>query len=96
MALRELSSSAEVPTSRGASAVSGLPTFWDSADTVPKTEWEQWWDLFLVAANAKYSISVNEILRNVTEQNTRIAALLNNLDEQGAERNMVSVLFLSL
>ena len=76
--------------------MSGLPTIWDSADTATNTEWEEWWDLFKVAANAKYSISVNEILRNVTLQNPRIAALLNNLNEQAAERKMVSALFLSL
>ena len=35
-----------------------------------------------------------EILRNVTEQNPRIAAILNNLNEQAAERKMVSVLFI--
>ena len=96
MALRELSSSTELPSSEAAPAVSGLPTFWDSADTAPKTEWEELWDLFMVAGNAKYSISVNEKLRNVTEQNPTITALLNNLIEQAAERKMVSVLFLSL
>ena len=52
MALRDMSAGGEMPTSGGASAVSGLPAFWDSADTAPKTEWEEWWDLFMVATNA--------------------------------------------
>ena len=97
MALRDTSaSSGELTTPGGSSAVSGLPAFWKSADTAPKTEWEEWWDFFMVAANAKYSISVNEILRTVTPQQPRIAALINNLNEQAAERKVVSVLFLSL
>ena len=85
-----------MPTSGGTSAVSGLPAFWDSEDTAPKTEWEEWWDLFMVATNAKYSISVNEILRTATKQQPRIAALINNLNEQAVERKIVSVLFPSL
>ena len=40
----------------------------------------------MVAANAKYSISVNEMLRTVTQQEPRVAALNNNLNEQAAER----------
>ena len=91
-----MSAGGEMPTSGGASAVSGLPAFWDSADKAPKTEWEEWWDFFMVATNAKYTISVNEILRTVTAQQPRIAALINNLNEQAAERKKVSVLFLSL
>ena len=46
----------------------------------------------MVAVNAEYSISVNEILREVTAQNPRIAGLINNLNEQAAERKVVSVL----
>ena len=83
-------------TSGGASAVSGLPTFWDSEDSAPKTEWEEKWDLFVVATNAKHSISVTEVLREVTEQQPRVLALINNLNEQAAERKIFSVLFLSL
>ena len=96
MTLRDLSTGGETETS-GGSAVSGLPSFWDSADAAPKTEWEEWWDLFMTAANAKYSISVNEMLRTVTQQQQpRIAALINNLNDEAAERKIVSVLFLSL
>ena len=50
----------------------------------------------MVATNAKYSISVNEILRTVSAQNPRVASLIKNLNEQAAERKIVSVLFLSL
>ena len=53
-------------------------------------------ELFMVAVNAKYSISVKEVPRIVIEQHPRVAALINNLNEEAAERKMVSVLFLSL
>ena len=91
MALRDSKPGEKVPTSGGASAVSGLPTFWDSADTAFISEWEELWDLFTVAANAKYSISVNEVLR----EHLRVPALLNTLNEQ-QQKKIVSVLFLSL
>ena len=96
MALREMPDTEDATTSRGPSAVAVLPTFCDTAEFAPKTEWEDWWDLFMVAVNAKYSIWVNEILRDVTAQNPRIAGLINILNEQAAERKKVSVLFLSL
>ena len=50
----------------------------------------------MVTTNGKYSISANEILRNVTAQQPRIAAIINNLNEQATERKIVSVLFLAL
>ena len=50
----------------------------------------------MVAVNAKYSISVDELLRNVTEQRPQIAAFINNVKEQAAERKLLSILFLSL
>ena len=94
MALRELSESEDSTTSRGPSAVAGLPTFWDTAEIADsKTEWEEWWDVFMVATNAKFSISVNELQRPATEQNPRIAALINNLNEQAAERKIVYFFF---
>ena len=92
----ETSAGEELTKSGGSSAVSGLPAFWDSPDTTSETEWEEWWDLFMVAANAKYSISVNELLRTATEQQSRIPALINNLNAKAAKRKIVSVLFLSL
>ena len=93
MALRDLSISGETATSGGSSAVSGLPFFWDSTEAAPKTNWEEWWDLFMVAANAKCSISVNKILRTATEQQPRVAAVINNLNEQAADRKILIVLF---
>ena len=42
----------------------------------------------MVAINAKYSVYVEELLRN--------AALLSKLNEQAAERKLVSLLILSL
>ena len=50
----------------------------------------------MVADNAKYSISVNELLRTVTARQPTIQSLINNLNEQAAERKIVSVLFSSL
>ena len=59
-------------------------------------QWEKWWDVFVVAVNAKHSISVHELLRAPTKNNPRQAALINNMNEQAAERKVVSLLFLSL
>ena len=47
----------------------------------------------MVAANAKYSVLVNKIIRTVTEQNSQKPALINNSNEQAAEWNMVNVFF---
>ena len=74
----------------------GLPSYWDVAECPPKTDWEKWWHLFVMAVNAKYSICVPELTRTVIEQQPRQAALINNLNEQAAERKSVSILFLSL
>ena len=49
----------------------------------------------MVSANAKFSSVVKEILRTAREQQLRVAALINNLNEPAAERKIVSVLFLS-
>ena len=92
IALRELPNSEDVTTSKVPSAVAGLPNFLDTVEVASEPDW----DLFMVATNAIYSISVNEILRDVTEPNPRIPALINNLNEQAAERKVVSVIFLSL
>ena len=69
MELRDSANDGEVAKSGNASAVSGLPAYWDSADTAPRTDWwEDWCDLYTVAVNAKYSKSVNELLRTATER----------------------------
>ena len=49
-----------------------------------------------MAVNAKHAISLPELLRTPTENNPLVPALLNNLNEQAAERKVVSNLFLSL
>ena len=90
------SDSSETTAASGASALAGLPSYWDVAKRTPKIDWEKWWDLFVMAVNAKYSISVPELRRTATEQQPRQAALINNLNEQAAEIKIVSVLFLSL
>ena len=96
MALRESANCGEVAMSGSASDVAGLPAYWDSANVAPRTDWEDWCVLFTVAVNAKYSLSVNELLRIATKQAPRNLALLNNLNEQAGERKVIIVIFLSL
>ena len=82
MALRaDSSDSSEKPAAGGASALAGLPSYWDVAECPPRTEWEKWWDLFVMAVNVKYSISVTELPQTPTEQQPRPASLINNLKE---------------
>ena len=71
MTLRDIMDSSGGATSRSPSALAGLSVFWDTAEWPPKTEWEKWRDLFVVAVNAKHSISVQELLRTPTEDNPR-------------------------
>ena len=96
MALRKLPNSEDRTTAKGPSEVVGLPTFWEAAEVAPKTGWEEWWDHFKIAANKKHLISVDEIIANVTEQNPRIPAFINNLNEQSTEKKLVSLFCLSL
>ena len=78
------------------SALAGLPSYWDTAGSPPKIEWEKWWGIFTVAVNAKHSITITELLMTPTEAQLRQPALINNLNEQAAERKVVSILFLLL
>ena len=96
MALQESATSSGGATSSSPSDLAGLPAYWDVAKTPPRTEWEKWWDIFVVAVNAKHSISVHELMRTPTENQPRLAALINGMNEQAAERKIVSILFLSL
>ena len=75
----------EVGGKPGASALAGLPAYWDVAECPPKIEWEKLWDLFLMAVNAKYSFSVTELKRVPTQQRPRQAALINNLNEKNGQ-----------
>ena len=74
----------------------GLPVFWHDADENPTMEWDKWVDLFQVAAMEKYSISITELTRQVTEQSPRVRALTGDLDVDPANKKIVSVLYLSL
>ena len=55
-------------------------------------EWEKWIDLFALAMMAKYSISMNELIRTADETNPKIKALLG----EAANKKAVSMMFLSL
>ena len=97
MALRDNSfESSGKQTTSSSSALAGLPAYWECPEVPPKAEWEKWWELFVMAINAKHAISVTELLRTPTQNSPRQAALLNNLNEQAAERKVVSIFFLSL
>ena len=96
MALRDNMDSSGGAASSSPSALAGLPAFWDTAESPPKTEWKKWWDVFVVAVHAKHSKSEHELLRAPTENNPRQAALINNMNKQAAEHKVVSILFLSL
>ena len=95
MALRANSEKSSVQTSSLTHLV-GLPVFWHDADENPTMECDKWGDLFQVAAMAKYSISITELTRQVTEQSPRVRALTGDLDEDPANKKIVSVLYLSL
>ena len=94
MALR-----AENPSSSSSSSSShlvGLPVFWSDATSNPAMDWDKWLDLFQVALMAKYSISITELTREATQQNPRVRALLGDLDEDPANKKVLSVMYLSL
>ena len=59
-------------------------------------EWEKWIDLFAVAMMAKYSISMNELIRTVDETNPKVKAFLGDMPEEAANKKAVSMMFLSL
>ena len=74
----------------------GLPVYWHEANTSPTMDWDKWVDLFQVAVMAKFSISISELTREATEQNPRVRALLGDMDEDPANKKVVSVMYLSL
>ena len=59
-------------------------------------EWDKWFDLFQVTMMAKYSISISELTRETTQQNSRVRTLLGDLDEDPADKKAISILYLSL
>ena len=92
MALRDTynSSGKQAAANSSSSALAELPAYWDCTERQHKAEWEIWWELFVLAVKVKHAISVPELLRIPTENNSRVPALLNNLNEQAAERKVVS------
>ena len=59
-------------------------------------EWERWFDLFAVAVMAKYSISIEELIRTTDVNSPRIKALIGDMAEEAAEKKVVTWLFLSV
>ena len=92
MALRAKTSS----SSSTSSSLAGLPVFWGDATTNPAMDWDKWLDLFQVALMAKYSISITELTRNADQQNPRVRALLGDLEEDPANKKVISVMYLAL
>ena len=74
----------------------GLPVYWHEANSTPTMDWDKWLDLFQVAVMAKFSISITELTRDADQQNPRARALLGDMDEDPANKKVVSVLYLSL
>ena len=74
----------------------GLPVFWHDAYSNPTMEWDKWVDLFQVAVMAKYSISLTELTRDASQQIPKVRALMGDLEEEPANKKVVSVLYLSL
>ena len=95
MALRAENSSTS-SSSSSTSHLAGLPVFWMDATTNPTMDWDKWFDLFQVAMMAKYSISISELTRETTQQSPRVRTLLGDLDEDPANKKVISILYLSL
>ena len=74
----------------------GLPVYWHEATSSPTMDFDKWLDLFQVAVMAKFSISITELFREVNEQNPRVHPLLGDMDEDAANKKIVSVMNLSL
>ena len=51
MALRDLSDSEEIAKVATTTAVAGLTAHWDSPESAATIEWEEWWNLFMIAVN---------------------------------------------
>ena len=94
MALRAESSSSS--NSSSSSHLVGIPVFWQEAAANPTMEWDKWLDLFQVAMMAKYSIYITELTREANQQNPRVRTLMGDLEEDPANKNVISVMYLSL
>ena len=94
MALRADNSASS--SSASSSQLVGLPVFWSDEVANPQMDWDKWFDLFQVASMAKYSISVTELTRGANQLSPRVRALLGDLDENPANKKVISILYLSL
>ena len=74
----------------------GLPVFWHDANFSPTLEWNKLVNLFQVAVMAKYSISLTELTRDASQQNPRVRALMGDLEEEPANKKVVSASYISL
>ena len=54
----------------------GISCFWQHAEMVPSTGWNNRIEKFELAALARHSISLSEILKTPTDEDPRIPALL--------------------
>ena len=96
MALRAENSSSLTLSTTAMSHLVGLPVYWHEANTTSTMDWDKWVDLFQVAVMAKFSISITELTREVTDQKAKVRALLGDMDEDPANKKVVSVMYLSL
>ena len=78
------------------SPLPGLSYFWQDAEKTPTSEWANWLQLFEMAVLARHSISISEVLKNPTENDPSIPALLGNLTVTTAAKKVVSLLYLSI
>ena len=66
MALRAVAHEEEEEVSKK-SGMSGLSIYWQDAKRQPPMEWDRWRDLFFMAIMGKYSIKIQEIIREIQE-----------------------------
>ena len=59
-------------------------------------DWDKWLDLFQVAKMAKYSISLTALTSEANQQNPRDRLLMGDLDEDPANKKVISVMYLAL
>ena len=94
MALRTESSNSSSSLTLSTTAMSHLvelPVYWHEASSTPTTDWDKWLDLFQLANMAKGSISITELTREANDQIPRVRALLGDMDEDPANKKVVSV-----
>ena len=81
------------------SGISGLPAYWQDHKRQPPMDWDRWRDLFFMSLMGKYSIQVQEILREVGQgehARPRNTALMGGNEFDIAEKKVISLLYLSI